>query len=95
MFVSGQDEDLYEYDMDSSGNVNFDEDTNSRSVTFENNYNNQSIVLFWEDTDGTRVKMGDINRNSKSSYNSFVNHKFFASTDLNGDNRVSPRQVHS
>jgi hypothetical protein len=82
---------LYETNIDSSGNVRAN--PSSKTVSFENNFNNQSIVLFWESAGGMRSSMGEIAQNSKRNIITTIGHSFFASTDAKGDHRVKPNQV--
>lgn len=98
--VVAKPDDLIQLDVDTFGDLSgvYDDDvddspTKEMSVTFENKYSNQSLILFWEDDNGHTAKISDINRNGQSGVNTFVNHKFFASTDAAGKNRVNPPQV--
>ncbi len=85
---------ILEVGIDSSGSSEVIEDGNNpRSVTFENRYNNQSIFLFWEDNSGGSVKMGTLPKSGQMVFTSFINHKFFATTDEEGHDRVLPNEV--
>ena len=66
---------------------------NSKSAVFMNGYKDQILYLFWRGDDGTSVKMGQLSRGASANINTFVDHTFFATFDMQGTQRAYPYQV--